>query len=47
MEKVLARFAWLSGERAIGNTNNTWVAVSSPALTRKNHNNNNAKKTYE
>jgi hypothetical protein len=35
MEKVLARFAWLSGERAIGNTNNTWVGVSSPAFTKK------------
>jgi len=28
METIFARFAWLSGKRAVGDTYNAWVNVS-------------------
>jgi hypothetical protein len=36
METILARFAWLSGERAVGEINDATVCVNSPRSHKRN-----------
>jgi hypothetical protein len=36
METIFARFTWLSGEGAIGETYNAWLSVSSLTLMKEN-----------